>query len=55
MNTILIGVFGHFVLFGIGYLISRIFGGYRPENVASLTIRELHNKRLEGEIPKRLP
>jgi len=54
MNTILIGVFGHFVLFGIGYLVSRIFGGYRPENVASLTIRELHNKRIEGEIPKGL-
>ena len=49
MNTILIGVFGHFVLFITGYLISLGFGGYRPENVASLTIRELHKRRKEGD------
>ena len=52
MNTILIGVFGHFVLFITGYVVSRIFGGYRPENVSQLTIRELHIRRLEGDIPK---
>jgi solute:Na+ symporter, SSS family len=38
MNPILIGVFGHGVLFGCGYGFSRIFGGYRPESVHDLTI-----------------
>jgi solute:Na+ symporter, SSS family len=38
MNPILIGVFGHGVLFGCGYGFSRIFGGYRPEAVSELTI-----------------
>ncbi|HOE96976.1 MAG TPA: sodium/solute symporter [Candidatus Sumerlaeota bacterium] len=38
MNPILIGVFGHFVLFGVGYLVSLIFGGYRPDDVEQLTI-----------------
>ncbi|MBL9215600.1 MAG: sodium/solute symporter [Opitutaceae bacterium] len=37
MNPILIGVFGHFVLFGTGWLASRLCGGYRPENVVDLT------------------
>jgi SSS family solute:Na+ symporter len=39
MNPILIGLFGHLVLFGTGYLSSRLFGGYRPDNVERLTIR----------------
>lgn len=39
MNPILIGLFGHLVLFGTGYLASRLFGGYRPESVEQLTVR----------------
>lgn len=39
LNPILIGVFGHAVLFGIGYLVSRLLGGWRPENVEQLTFR----------------
>lgn len=39
MNPILIGLFGHLVLFVTGYVASRIVGGYRPENVEHLTIR----------------
>ena len=38
LNPILIGVFSHLVLFGTGYAASRIFGGYRPEDVDRLTI-----------------
>lgn len=37
MNPILIGVFGHLVLFGCGWLASRLFGGHRPDNVDDLT------------------
>ncbi len=37
MNPILIGVLGHFVLFGTGYLASVLCGGYRPEDVEDLT------------------
>ncbi|MFT3870728.1 MAG: sodium/solute symporter [Nibricoccus sp.] len=39
MNPILIGLFGHLVLFVTGYIASRLLGGYRPENVEQLTIR----------------
>lgn len=39
LNPILIGVFSHVVLFGVGYAASRAFGGYRPENVEQLTFR----------------
>ncbi|HEX2101240.1 MAG TPA: hypothetical protein VHF69_11275, partial [Candidatus Synoicihabitans sp.] len=39
LNPILIGVFGHAILFGVGYLTSRLFGGWRPENVRQLTFR----------------
>ena len=39
MNPILIGVFGHLVLFVTGYVSSRLFGGWRPENVDRLTFR----------------
>ena len=42
MNPILIGVFGHFILFGVGYATSLIFGGHRPEEVSQLTI---HRKK----------
>lgn len=37
MNPILIGVLSHLVLFGTGWLASRFFGGYRPDNVENLT------------------
>lgn len=37
MNPILIGIFGHLVLFGAGWLASRVLGGHRPENVRDLT------------------
>lgn len=39
MNPILIGVFGHFILFGVGYIASLALGGYRPEDVEQLTFR----------------
>lgn len=41
MHPILIGVFGHAVLFGVGLLASRLFGGHRPANVDQLTFRRL--------------
>lgn len=37
LNPILIGLIGHFVLFGVGYVGSLLFGGYRPENVEEFT------------------
>lgn len=39
LNSILIGVIGHFVVFGIGYLVSLIFGGHRPEDLNKLVYR----------------
>jgi solute:Na+ symporter, SSS family len=39
MNPILIGLFGHIILFVTGYIASRLLGGYRPDNVEQLTIR----------------
>jgi SSS family solute:Na+ symporter len=39
LNPILIGLFGHVILFGVGYGVSRAFGGFVPENVAELTFR----------------
>lgn len=36
MNSIMIGVFGHVVMFGVGYLASRLLGGYRPEDIEDL-------------------
>lgn len=38
-NPILIGILGHFILFGVGYAASLAYGGYRPENVEQLTFR----------------
>ncbi|MCC6681974.1 MAG: sodium/solute symporter [Phycisphaeraceae bacterium] len=40
-NPILIGLFGHLVLFVVGYLASVMFGGHRPENVEQLTLYRL--------------
>lgn len=37
-NQILIGVLGHFVVFGVGYAVSRVFGGYRPEDIEELVL-----------------
>jgi SSS family solute:Na+ symporter len=37
LNPILIGICGHAVLFGTGWLASRWFGGHRPDNVEDLT------------------
>lgn len=37
MNPILIGLFGHLVLFATGWLASLVLGEYRPENVEDLT------------------
>lgn len=39
MNPILIGVFGHFVSFGVGYAVSLVAGGYRPDDVDDLVFR----------------
>jgi SSS family solute:Na+ symporter len=39
LNPILIGVLGHFVLFGVGYAASIVLGGRRPERVEELTFR----------------
>ncbi len=39
MNTILIGIFGQFVMFGTGLLASVLFGGYRPEEIDSLVFK----------------
>jgi SSS family solute:Na+ symporter len=39
LNPILIGVFGHAVLFIFGYVGSLVFGGHRPPNVDQLTFR----------------
>jgi SSS family solute:Na+ symporter len=36
-NPILIGICGHLVLFITGWVASRLFGGYRPDNVEDLT------------------
>lgn len=51
MNPILIGVFGHFVLFATGYLASRLFGGYRPADIDDLTIHKLHTLRSTPTSP----
>ncbi len=39
-NQILIGVFGHFIVFGVGYAVSRVFGGYIPEEIDALVLRK---------------
>lgn len=37
LNPLLIGVLGHLVLFGTGWIASKLFGGYIPANVDRLT------------------
>jgi SSS family solute:Na+ symporter len=39
MNPIVIGIAGHLILFGVGYVASLIIGGYRPADVEQLTFR----------------
>jgi len=38
MNPIMIGILGHVITFGVGYLVSLIAGGYRPDDVDQLQI-----------------
>jgi len=47
MNSVLIGVFSHFVLFGVGWAASRGLGGALPE-VAGLTYYDWRPKRSPG-------
>ena len=39
LNAIFIGVLGHGVIFGVGYLVSVVFGGYRPPDLDRLVLR----------------
>ena len=39
MNPIMIGVFGHLISFGVGYVASLVLGGYRPKDVDELQLR----------------
>jgi SSS family solute:Na+ symporter len=43
MNTLLIGVFSHFILFGVGYLASRVIGRRTPD-VERLTVWALEGR-----------
>lgn len=46
-NPILIGVFGHIILFTAGYLASLVLGGYRPDDVDRLTFASFRRKHLK--------
>ena len=46
MNSLLIGVFSHLILFGVGYLASRVFGAPTPD-VERLTVWGLEGRREE--------
>lgn len=39
MNPIMIGILGHVITFGVGYVVSIVAGGYRPEDVDQLRFR----------------
>ena len=39
MNPIMIGVLGHLISFGVGYVASLVLGGYRPDDVGDLQLR----------------
>ncbi len=41
IHPILIGLLGHLIVFGVGYAVSRIFGGYVPANIDQLTFRRV--------------
>ena len=51
LNPILIGVCGHAVLFGTGWLASRIFGGDRPADVDRLTYYGLKHEKSVAASP----
>lgn len=51
LNPILIGVCGHAVLFGTGWLASRIFGGDRPADVERLTYYGLKQVKSASASP----
>ena len=44
MNPIMIGVFGHVVSFGVGYLVSVVAGGYVPDDVDDLRFRRARSQ-----------
>lgn len=46
LNPLLIGVIGHLVLFGTGWIASLLFGGYRPDDVKRLTYWSLGGNRI---------
>jgi len=48
MNPIMIGILGHAVSFGAGYLGSLLFGGYRPDDVDELQLRGLRSQAAEA-------
>lgn len=54
LNPILIGVFGHLILFGVGYGVSVVFGGYRPDDVENLTLwtHKLRAAETTGPAPR---
>ena len=39
MNPIMIGIFGHVISFGVGYIASLVVGGYIPEDIDELRFR----------------
>jgi SSS family solute:Na+ symporter len=39
MNPIMIGILGHVITFGVGYIVSIVAGGYRPADVDQLRFR----------------
>lgn len=45
LNAILIGVLGHVVMFVVGYVVSVLFGGYRPPDVDDLLLRNIKKAR----------
>jgi len=45
MNPILIGVLGHVVVFSVGYIVSIIFGGYRPDDIDQLIFKKIPSGR----------
>jgi hypothetical protein len=47
MNSLLIGVLSHFLLFGVGYAASLALGGYRPA-LAGLTVWD-RPRRMDGQ------
>lgn len=52
LNPILIGVLGHFVLFGVGYVASLVLGGYRPQDAEQLTFYQFRRtRRQQTETP----